>query len=336
MVHYNIVALEAVHTPMPAFTLPHPHTHILTSYQRTTAADLPARVHDADIIINVVQPLTASTLSAENTPRLKLIACMASGTDSIDLAACRARGIRVMNCPHANVETVAEHALGLYFAARRSTVLVQERMVGVLGDGAEWREKETLTPYMRTNGRAPMGCQEEVVGIVGAGAVGKYFAKLAGLLGMKVLLSGRKGEDTASEGRTPFAEVLRTATVILLSLPRNPQTLNLLSSEEFKLMRPEAVLVNVSRGGIVNEVDLVTALREKQIAGAATDVFLKEPARGGEEADNVLLSGEARGLNLTVSPHVAWYGERTLTNYRRILKENIEGWVVGKEQNVVV
>ncbi|EOD43778.1 putative d-isomer specific 2-hydroxyacid dehydrogenase family protein [Neofusicoccum parvum UCRNP2] len=335
MVHHRIVALEAVHTPTPAFELPHPHTYDITVHQRTEPHQLHERIRDATIVINVVAPINAAALSPEVTPHLKLIAVMAAGTDSIDLDACRRRGIRVMNCAHANVQSVAEHALGMYFAARRRTLIMHERSVGTLGDGTEWEANNTLTPHMRAAGRAPLNCGEEVVAILGNGAIGKRFAHLARLLDMRVLVAARKGDSKPQPDRVSFEDALAKATAVVLTLPRTPDTMNLISTAEFATMRPEAVLINVSRGGIVDEAALVQALRAGQIAGAATDVFAKEPARGGEAANNILLGPEPRGLNLTVSPHVAWYGEKTMENYQRILKENVEGWVVGKEQNVV-
>lgn len=154
-------------------------------------------------------------------------------------------------------------------------------------------------------------------------------------MGMRVLVAARKGDSKPQPDRVAFEEALEKATVVILTCPRSPETMDLISTPEFDRMRPEAVLINVSRGGIVNEPALVQALRDGKIAGAATDVFEKEPALGGEKAESVLLGPETRGLNLTVSPHVAWFGEKTMENYQRILKENVEGWVVGNEQNVV-
>ncbi|KAB2580721.1 Glyoxylate reductase [Lasiodiplodia theobromae] len=335
MVHHRIVALEAIHSAPPTFSFPEPHTFEITIHQRTEPHQLHERIRDATIIINVVHPIKGEALSPAVTPHLKLIAVNAAGTDSIDLEACRARGIRVVNCANANVQCVAEHALGLYFAARRSTVVMHERTVGTIGDGTEWVEKNTLNPYMRVKGRAPLNCDEEVVAIIGNGAIGKRFANLARLMSMRVLVAARKGDSKPQPDRVSFEEALEKATVVILTCPRSPETMNLISTPEFDRMRPEAVLINVSRGGIVNESALVQALRDGKIAGAATDVFEKEPALGGEKAESVLLGPETQGLNLTVSPHVAWFGEKTMENYQRILKENVEGWVVGKEQNVV-
>lgn len=175
MVHHRIVALEAIHTPPPAFTFPAPHSFDITVHQRTEPHQLHERIRDATIIINVVHPIKGEALSPAVTPHLRLIAVMAAGTDSIDLEQCRARGIRVVNCAHANVQSVAEHALGLYFAARRHTVVMHERTVGTVGDGTEWVDKNTLNPYMRVaGGRAPLNCDEEVVAIVGNGAIGRH------------------------------------------------------------------------------------------------------------------------------------------------------------------
>ncbi|KAF2143969.1 uncharacterized protein K452DRAFT_296238 [Aplosporella prunicola CBS 121167] len=335
MVHHTIVALEAIHSPLPEFKLPEPHTHTLTSYLRTSREDLHDRIRDATIIINVVHPLDSVALSEEITPHLQLIAVMGSGYDSVDLETCRRRGIRVTNCPHANVHTVAEHVIGMYFAARRRTVIMHERTMGTLGSGTEWKERATLAQYMRVRGDAPLNCEDEILGIVGYGAIGKRIALLAGALGMKVIVAGRKGEEAATEDRVSFADVLQKATVLVLCCPRTPETVNLMSDPEFKAMRPDALLINVSRGGIVDEAALLTALKTEQIAGAAADVFLKEPGEAGRYASSPLLGSEAQGLNITVSPHVAWFGEKTMANYQRILRENIEGWVAGKEQNIV-
>jgi lactate dehydrogenase-like 2-hydroxyacid dehydrogenase len=166
---------------------------------------------------------------------------------------------------------------------------------------------------------------------------------------MKVLIAARKPHtplleglnqvlppltSSSTEDRVPFADVLRQSTVLVLSLPRNPQTINLMSTPEFETMSPYAVLVNIARGGIVDEAAVVQALKQDKIAGYATDVFEKEPAEGPE--DTPLMSDEAKDLNITLSPHLAWFAARTLKNLGGILKNTIEAWVEGKELNVVV
>ena len=162
---------------------------------------------------------------------------------------------------------------------------------------------------------------------------------------MNVLIAARKSASPSSlspadpvsdayQDRVPFDQVLRQATVLVLCLPRNPQTLDLVSTAELAMMHPYAVLVNVARGGIVDEAALVQALGEKRIAGYATDVYQVEPAGGPE--DTPLLSEEAKDLNITLSPHLAWFSQRTIKNLGDILKATVEGWANGKEINVIV
>lgn len=318
----NVVALETFFTPIPPLSLPSPYAFTLAEYNKSTTEEIPERIKDADIVITTTVPLRAASLLPEVCPRLKLIAVMASGVDSIDLAACAARGIRVLNSPGCNVEAVAEHAVALYFAVRRSIVPTMRDL-----RAGEWPHRGTLMTGTYAAGRPPRACREETAVIVGYGGVGQTVAGMLGALGMKVVVAGRKGSSAAPEGRVPFTEALRTATVIVLCCPRSPETLGLFSGPEFALMAEDAVLVNVARGGIVDEAALLKALKEGQIAGAAADVFDREPA----SADTCpLLGEEALGLNLVVTPHTAWIAAETTTNYQRVLQENINGFLQGK------
>jgi lactate dehydrogenase-like 2-hydroxyacid dehydrogenase len=171
---------------------------------------------------------------------------------------------------------------------------------------------------------------------------GKRIANLGEALGMKVLVAARKPTSSTSLAdvlptanpvidRVPFDDVLKQATVLVLSLPRIPETLNLISSAELERMHPYSVLINIARGGIVDEAAVVQALKQKQIAGYATDVFNVEPVEGPE--DTPLLSEEAKDLNITMSP---WFSQRTLKNLGDILKETVEAWAKGEEINVIV
>ena len=173
-------------------------------------------------------------------------------------------------------------------------------------------------------------------------------------LGMTVLVSARKSRADApnlssdepalsgQESRIPFAEVLHRSTVLILCLPRNTDTIGLISTVELQAMSSSCVLINVSRGGIVDETALLQFLREKKIAGAAFDVFAREPSGAGSfwrEGDSPLLHitrDEAAKVNLVLTPHVAWYTQKTVDNYLFTLKQNVEQWCQGKESNVVV
>lgn len=120
-----------------------------------------------------------------------------------------------------------------------------------------------------------------------------------------------------------------TASVVAVCCPRTPETVDLFSETEFAMMLEDAVLVNVSRGGVVNENALLNALKSGQVTGAGVDVFDKEPASA--ETSPLLGSG-AQGLNLVVTPHTAWVNADTTVNYQRVLQENIAGFIVGNIQ----
>lgn len=331
---HHIVAIEAIHCPIPPFSIP----HTLTIHNWSDEATLPTRIHPANIIITTTIRLSAHLLDPAVTPHLQLIVIMATGTDCVDKAAAAARGITVCNCPGTNVESVSEHALRLYFATRRRLVelSVATRDVDVdvpglegLGRDSEWKMKGSLRGRV---GIPPLACCDETVGIIGYGAVGKRIHTLARALGMNVLVAERK-TSTPRPGRTSFQETLRTSTVLILCLPRNPETLNLISTPEFQSMTsPQAILINVARGGIVDEQALLDALKGGLIAGAATDVYAIEPAGRG---DSPLLGAEADGLNLVLTPHLAWLAERTLRNLQDSVKGVVEGWYQGEVVNVV-
>ena len=337
-----------------------PHTASLTSYTTTSTSELPSRIKDAHIVITSTVKITASILSPSCSPNLLAVAAMAAGTDHVDLAAAKERGIVVFNCPHASSEVVANHALGLYFASRRRTVIMNEEVRKV---PSEWKAKGSLVRFMRDAVGPPLVVGQEVAGIVGYGAIGassflsfnvhiymlsgsmlmvgagKRIANFAKALGMRVIVSARKGATTSTitpHGdfpRLPFSEVLRQSTVLFVLCPKTPDTTDLISTPELQTMNPNCVIVNIARGGIINESAIVSALRSGTVAGYATDVYDVEPAEG--PSDSTLLDPENRDLNLTLTPHCAWFGERTGQNLTAMVKDNIEKFIQGQPQNVV-
>lgn len=145
---------------------------------------------------------------------------------------------------------------------------------------------------------------------------------------MTVLVSARKNQPGSGghDNRHDFDHVLRNSTVVMVCLPLESSTFNSISAPEFQLMRPDAVLVNVSRGGVVNEKDLLTALHQGAIYGAATDVFSEEPAG----FSNALLAGRSHeSVNLIVSPHLAWLTQPTITRLQHMALANIRAWLLG-------
>lgn len=201
------------------------------------------------------------------------------------------------------------------------------------GGETEWKSKGSLKSTMKmADGGAPLLCSQETLGIIGYGALGSRISTLARGLGMNVLIAERRGITQARDDRVLFDEVLKRSTVLLLCLPRTPETENMISTDQFAMMSKQAVLINVARGGIVDEKALVQALRDGEISGAGLDVFANEPVGRG---DSPLLEGEADGLNLVLSPHLAWFAERTLANLQVGVKRTVEEWCVGNTINRV-
>lgn len=157
---------------------------------------------------------------------------------------------------------------------------------------------------------------------------------------MEVIISDRKNSapssfSTSIPSRVPFTQVLQTATVIFLTLPLLPSTRSLISAPEFAQTSPHTVLINMSRGDIVDEPAVLAALKARDhLFGYGTDVFAVEPA--GSEEDSVLLGEGARGLNLVVTGHQAWVSETTLANQKRRVGENLRRFVEGDESMVDV
>ncbi|KAL3493424.1 D-isomer specific 2-hydroxyacid dehydrogenase [Aspergillus germanicus] len=326
--HHHMVFLQGDVLQIPQFDLPAPLTYSQTVYNWTTATQVPERIRDASIIALSAVRIDAHALSPEVSPHLKLIVMVATGYDCVDLEACRKRGIVVSNCPNSNIEAVSEHAIGMYFAARRK--LLDMHMATRAG---KWRQKGLLMlDYVDKDGTPPLTCQDEVAGIIGNGSVGKRIAMLASSLGMKVIVSDRKSSTTTDSSRVPFESVVKQSTVLFVAVPLLDSTRNFISTAEFESMSPHAVLVNVSRGGTVDEEALVKALREGKISGAATDVFKEEPA--GPE-NSPLVAENAQDLNIIATPHLAWLSQRTAVNYATKLKLAIDGWSGGHPVNVV-
>ncbi|RAH65589.1 D-isomer specific 2-hydroxyacid dehydrogenase family protein [Aspergillus aculeatinus CBS 121060] len=336
--HHHIVYLQGDFVEILDFDLPAPHTYTKTVYPQTSPPELHERIHDASVIVLSALRIDANALAAEVSPNLKLVMVVAVGTDCIDLEACRNRGIVVSYIPGANTESVSEHAIALHLAARRKIL-----GMNALTRAGEWPRRKTLMfDFLDKAGAPPLTCQEEVAGIIGNGAVGKRIAHLARGMGMKVIISDRKplGDGTTTSTtigkdgleRVPFEIVVRQSTVLFVAVPLLDSTRNLISTAEFEAMSPHAVLVNVSRGGVIDEPALVRALTDDRISGAATDVFFQEPA--GPDNSPLLAEG-TEGLNLIVTPHLAWLAQRTMANYSQRLKLSVEEWCRGRPLNVV-
>lgn len=224
----------------------------------------------------------------DQCPNLKVIGRTGVGYDTVDLAKATSMGIPVVITPGANSRSVAEHALALMFALAKNLCQAQEEM-----RRGNWG--------IRDAGRA-FQLEGKRVGILGLGAIGSQTAGLCRALGMKVAgytpnLTPQRARQLGVIPYPDYRALLRDADVVILHLPLTPDTRNMIAAPELALMKKNALLINCSRGGIVNEGDLCAALARGDIGGAATDVFAREPL---SPQDPLL-----QAPNLLVSPHAA-------------------------------
>jgi glycerate dehydrogenase len=161
--------------------------------------------------------------------------------------------------------------------------------------------------------------------------LGRNIERIGKALNMKVIIAERKNATTIREGRISFDEAIKQSTLLIVVVPRDDETHNMISTAELSAMDDTAIIVNVGRGGVIDEAAVVQALRDGKIGGFATDVFSPEPAT---KESSILLDSTIPSLLL--SPHIAWYSSKTISGTIETLKKNIEGFVAGTPQNVVV
>ncbi|KAH0289437.1 hypothetical protein M436DRAFT_48274 [Aureobasidium namibiae CBS 147.97] len=315
---HHVVQLDG-HVNLPELRFP----HTFEKYLHTSSSELPSRIASATIAI-----ATTTTFAKENfacAPSLQLISCLGAGCDKFDLHAAKESGVTITNTPAQNTSTVAEHAISLYFAVKRRIADLDR----VTKEGEMWKSQGMCMGVFK--GVMPRICEEEVVGIIGYGALGKRVEKMCKALDMRVLVAERKGSTDIRPSRTSFEDVLKQCTTLILTCPLDPSTRNMVSHHELSLLSPTSILINVGRGGIVNEAALATALKEGKLLGAGMDVFEHEPAT---KQNCPLLADDVPGLVAT--PHLAWYSDRTIVGTKETVRNTIEAFVKGEPENVVV
>ncbi|MCT6882387.1 MAG: D-2-hydroxyacid dehydrogenase [Snodgrassella alvi] len=244
----------------------------------------------------------------KNSPQLKLIAVPATGLDHIDQQAAQQHNVGIRNVRGYGNDTVAEHAMMLILALMRQLPAYQRDVAAGL-----WQS----SPFFCHFGAPIRDLNGKTLGIFGKGGIGQALAARAQAFGMHVLWGEHKNAKDCRNGYTPFTQLIQQADVISLHCPLNEQTRNMIDETELKSMKPQAVLINVGRGGLVAEQALVAALKYGQLGGAGVDVLSEEPPVHG----NPLLS--ARLPNLIITPHMAWGSEEAIQRICTMLENNI-------------
>ncbi|UEM24185.1 D-2-hydroxyacid dehydrogenase (plasmid) [Skermanella mucosa] len=304
----------------PEVTMRRPSfSHGWEVHGKTTADQVLERAREASILIVNKVPLREPVL--DQLPNLKFVAVAATGTDNVDLAACRRRGIPVSNVQAYAVHTVPEHTFSLILALRRSLMAYRESVAS----GA-WQRAAQFTlldhPIRDLHG--------STLGIVGEGAIGQAVAALGRAFGMQVLFSAHKGSTGMGPLYTPFEEVLERSDVLTLHCPLTPQTRDLLGAAEFSRMRRRPIVVNTARGGLIVEADLVQALESGQIAGAAVDAVSVEPPPPDHPFMRL-----AKRPDFILTPHVGWASREARQEVADQVTACIEAFVAGQPRNLV-
>jgi glycerate dehydrogenase len=286
-------------------------------FDRTPAAEVVSRGAKAEILLTNKTDLTRAHL--QDLPQLRYIGILATGTNVVDLAAARERNIAVTNVPAYSTKSVAQTTIALLLELTQSIghhaqTVRDSRWVHSV-DWCYWTR-----PLIELDGLT--------MGIVGYGSIGREVGRLAGAFGMRVRAYNPKPKPAPPEvSFVDLETIFRESDVVSLHCPLTPETQRLVNAERLSWMKPDAFLLNTSRGLLVDERALTDALNLGRLAGAGLDVLSTEPP----SADNPLL--QAR--HCVITPHLAWGTRASRSRLLQMAIENIRSFMAGKRQNVV-
>ncbi|MFO1406085.1 MAG: 2-hydroxyacid dehydrogenase [Steroidobacteraceae bacterium] len=284
----------------------------------TAQRDVAAAIDGREVVMLNKLRLTREIIEA--APSLRLVALTATGTNNVDLEAAKSRGVAVCNLRDYCTASVVQHVIGSLLALTQRL-----REYDALVRSGAWQRGEQFClldfPIRELTGRT--------LGIVGHGALGRGVARAAQAFGMQVAIANRPGGERQA-GRVDLDELLPRADVLSLHCPLTPATTGLIGARELARMKPDAVIVNTARGGLIDAQALADALRAGRLGGAAIDVLAEEPPVNG----NPLLAGDIP--NLLVTPHVAWAAREARQRCLDELASNVEDFRRGGHRGRVV
>lgn len=275
-------------------------------YDKTEDKDAAAVIGDAEIVFTNRVHITPAVLDA--CPCIRYVSALGTGYDMIDVAACRSRGIEVCNVPGYSTMSVAQHA----FTLMLSFFADLDGLCGIVKAG-----KWTGMPGFRYQTVRFHELAGKTVGIYGCGAIGEAFGQMCRSFGMRVLgtrRSKRSGEENGIAYVTPD-ELLAESDVVSLHCPLTDETRGMVDREFIGHMKAGAILINTSRGAVLDESAVADALNDGRLGGAGLDVLAKEPADGA----NPLLSAK----NAVITPHCAWTTPEARLRLIDILDRNL-------------
>lgn len=288
----------------------------VTVYPSTTPAQFAAHVSGASIVVTKEMSMGAD-LIAQLPDSVEMCVEAGTGFNNYDLTAMRARGIALTNVAAYSTERVADTALMLMLSLA-SSLQMQLRMLSA-GDHTNFTQ-HLMVPHVELNGKT--------LGVIGFGHIGQALIERAQAMGMHILVATRTARpDRPGIHFTTREALLVNSDFVSLNLPLTPATHHLIDDAALAQMKPGAFLINTARGGLVNEHDLIAALRAGRIAGAGLDVQEVEPLPD----DSPLYDMN----NVIITPHIGWRGLETRQRLVQMIGENIRAWRTGKAINRV-
>lgn len=287
-------------------------------YDRTAPEQIVERAKDADILIINKSVITAQTL--ENLPNLKFVGLQSTGYNVIDCKAARARNITVSNIPAYSTTGVAQLVFAFILQFSDNVSLHSDAV-----HNGEWCECPDFcfwkTPLTELDGKT--------IGIIGFGSIGRRVAQIANAFGMnvEVFTPHPKPDEYKNVNFVDFNTLLSDSDFITCHCPLTEKTENLIDKNAIDKMKKSAVVINTSRGPVVNDEDLAYALNSGKIKAAGVDVLRVEPP----EKENPLLQAK----NCYITPHIAWAAYETRARLLGILEQNIKAYIDGNPINVV-
>lgn len=288
--------------------------HVFVDYPKTTdPAKLIEEAKDADAMILANMPMPADVL--RKCDKLKFIDVAFTGVDHVGLDAAKEKNIAVSNASGYSNEAVSELVIGTTLSLARNLRSVEDRC-------REGKDKTGLVGWE---------IKGKTVGIIGLGKIGTRTAELFHAFGATVLAQSRTHHDGIAEyiEQVTQEELLRRSDIVVLHCPLNDSTRGMINAEKLAMMKPTALLVNVARGPVVVEKDLASALENGVIAGAAIDVFDKEPPL--DTASPIL-----HVPNCLVTPHVAFATQQSMSLRAEIVFDNLAKWMEGHQINTIL
>lgn len=285
-------------------------------YDRTPSDKVVQRAANAEIVLTNKTVLTSKEIN--QLSKLKYIGVLATGYNVVDIEAAKARNIIVTNVPSYGTNSVAQMVFAL--------LLELTKHIGLHSQGVKTGYWSNQSDFCYWN-KPLIDIENLTMGIVGLGAIGTAVAKLATAFGMSVLAYQRHPKPMSNVTHVDLETLFKQSDVISLHCPLTSETQQLINTLSLGLMKSSALLINTSRGGLVDELALTKALQTKQIAGAALDVLNIEPP----QPDNPLFKLD----NCIITPHIAWATQTARQTLLNIAIANIKGYLKGDLQNII-